>query len=83
MEAAAVSTDTQGTSEFWNQFAGSSSANVLVIVVLGIVAGIRKLCERKSKCKSHIHCCCLDLDIKDQTLRERPDISDDTEMVPV
>ena len=83
MEGVADTQGTPETSEFWNQFAGSSSANVLVIVVLGIVAGIRKLCERKSKCKSHIHCCCLELDIKDQTLRERPDISDDTEMVPV
>ena len=71
------------TSEFWNQFAGSSSANVLVILVLCIVAGMRKLCARESKCKSHVHCCCLELDIKDQTIRERPDTSDDTEMVPV
>ena len=76
-------TETPETSEFWNQFAGSSSANVLVILVLGIVAGIRKLCARKSKCKSHLHCCCLEVDIKDQTIRERPDTSDDTEMVPV
>ena len=72
-------TDTPETSEFWNQFAGSSSANVLVILVLGIVAGIRKLCERESKCKSHVHCCCIDVDIKDKTIRSRPDISDDTE----
>ena len=68
-------------SEFWNQFAGSSSANGLVILLIGIVAGIRKLCNRKSRCKSHLHLCCLEVDIKDQTLRERPDTSDDTEMV--
>lgn len=59
-------------SEFWNQFAGSSSANLLVVVVVGIFWGVRKLCERKSRCKSHIHCCCLDLDVRDQTLHEDP-----------
>ena len=65
--------------EFWNQFAGSSSANVLVILVIGIVAGLRKLCARESKCKSHVHCCCLELDIKDQTIRERPGNLDEGE----
>ena len=71
------------TSEFWNQFAGSSTANLLVILVLGIVAGIKKLCERESRCKSHVHCCCLELDIKDKTLRDRPEISDETAPSPV
>ena len=64
-------------SEFWNQFAGSSSsANVLVIVLAGLLMGLRKLCNRKSRCKSHIHCCCLDLDVSDKTIREVPEISD-------
>ena len=80
MEAA---TGTPETSEFWNQFAGSSTANVFVILVLGIVAGMRKLCARESKCKSHVHCCCLELDIKDKTIRERPDTSDEAEGSPV
>ena len=83
MEGVADTQGTPETSEFWNQFAGSSSANVLVILVLGIVAGIRKLCERESKCKSHVHCCCIDVDIKDKTIRSRPDISDDAEASPV
>ena len=82
MEAAAIAAGTP-TSEFWNQFAGSSTANVFVILVLGIVAGIRKLCDRESKCKSHVHCCCIELDIKDKTIRERPDISDEAEGSPV
>ena len=69
----------QGNSEFWNQFAGSSTANGFLILLIGVVAGVRKLCNRRSKCKSHLHCCCLDVDIKDQTLRERPDISDEGE----
>ena len=63
-------------SEFWNQFAGSSSANVLVIVLAGLFMGLRKLCNRESRCKSHIHCCCLDLDVRDKTIREVPEISD-------
>ena len=63
-------------SEFWNQFAGSSSANVLMIVLAGLFMGLRKLCNRESRCKSHIHCCCLDLDVRDKTIREVPEISD-------
>ena len=69
-----------GDKEFWSQFAGSSSANGLVILLIGIFAGLRRLCNRDSRCKSHVHCCCIELDIKDKTLRERPDTSDDTEM---
>ena len=64
-------------SEFWNQFAGSSTANGFVILLIALAAGLRKLCNRNSKCKSHLHCCCLDVDIKDQTLRERPDNLDE------
>ena len=63
-------------SEFWNQFVGSSSANVFVIVLVGVFMGLRKLCNRDSRCKSHIHCCCLDLDVRDKTIREPPEISD-------
>ena len=77
MEAAATDT------EFWNQFAGSSSANLITIVVVGLVLGLRKLCDRKSKCKSHIHCCCLDLDVRDETLREGPLPADDNTGSPV
>jgi len=62
----------QEKSEFWNQFAGSSTANVLVILVAGLVWGMKKLCNRNSRCKSHIHCCCLDLDVRDKTIRENP-----------
>ena len=58
--------------EFWNQFAGSSVANVFVILVAGLVWGMKKLCNRDSRCKSHIHCCCLDLDVRDKTIRDSP-----------
>ena len=59
-------------SEFWNQFAGSGVANIFMIIALGIYYGVRKLCDRDSKCKSHIHCCCLELDVSDRTLRDQP-----------
>ena len=73
-----LTTAMSGTdSEFWNQFAGSSTANGFVILLIALAAGLRKLCNRNSKCKSHLHCCCLDVDIKDQTLRERPDNLDE------
>ena len=63
-------------SEFWNQFAGSGVANVFMMLAVGLFYGIRKLCERDSKCKSHIHCCCIDLDVRDRTLRDQPGSAD-------
>ena len=60
------------SSEFWNQFAGSGVANVLLVIAVGVFAGLKKLCTRKSKCKSHLHCCCLDVDVRDPTLRDQP-----------
>ena len=67
----------EAETEFWNQFAGSSSANVLVIVLVGIFMGLRKVCNRDSRCKSHIHCCCIDLDVRDKTSRQLPEILDE------
>lgn len=64
-------------SEFWNQFAGSGVANVFMMLAVGLYYGVRKLCERDSKCKSHIHCCCIDLDVRDRTLRSQPGSTDD------
>ena len=59
-------------SEFWNQFAGSGVANILLVVAVGVFAGLKKLCTRKSKCRSHLHCCCLDIDVRDPTMRNQP-----------
>ena len=64
-------------SEFWNQFEGSGVANVFMMLAVGLFYGIRKLCERDSKCKSHIHCCCLDMDVSDRTLRQQPGSTDE------
>ena len=58
--------------QFWDQLAGSGSANLITVVAVGLFLGLRKLCNRKTKCKSHLHCCCLDVDVRDQTLREQP-----------
>ena len=66
-----------GDSEFWTQFVGSSSANVLTMVAIGLFLGLKKLCNRESKCKSHIHCCCLELDVRDKTIRSQPDLTDE------
>ena len=51
--------------DFMKQFAGSGAANLVTLFVLGIMMGFKKLCDRKSKCKSHIHCPCIDVDIRD------------------
>ena len=65
--------------EFWKQFAGSGSANMLTIVALGLLWGMRKLCSRDSRCKSHVDCCCLDFDMRDRTIREPPEMKDEGE----
>ena len=62
--------------EFWKQFAGSGSANLLTIVALGLLWGLKKLCSRKTKCKSHLHTCCLDIDERDETQHEAPNLAD-------
>ena len=67
------------TGEFGKQFGGSAMANVFTLLVLGVLMGLKKLCNRKSRCKSHIHCPCLDLDIVDRdgnTLRAVPEHTD-------
>ena len=60
------------STQFWDQLAGSGSANLITVVAVGLFLGLRKLCNRNTKCKSHLHCCCLDVDVRDQTLREQP-----------
>ena len=65
-------------SEFWDQFAGSGVANIFMMLAVGLYLGIKKLCDRDSKCKSHIHCCCLDLDVRDRTLHQQPSTTDES-----
>jgi hypothetical protein len=62
------------TSELMKQFGGSAMANVAFGILFMLYMGIKKLCDRPSRCKSHIHCCCLELDIKDKTERSQVEI---------
>jgi len=61
--------------EFWKQFAGSGTANIVTVLGIGLLMGLKKLCERDTRCKSHVHCCCLDFDVRDKTLRSSPESS--------
>ena len=63
--------DPATTSQFMQQFGGSASANLLCVVVVIIGIGIKKLCARESRCKTHLHCCCLDVDMRDKTARSK------------
>ena len=47
-------------SEFLNQFAGSSSANVVTLLVLAMIYICKRKCEH-SKCK--IHNACIDVEL--------------------
>jgi hypothetical protein len=56
-------------SDFLKQFSGSATANLAFGVLFMLYMGAKKLCDRKSKCKSHVHCCCLDMDVVDAESR--------------
>jgi hypothetical protein len=58
--------------EFMKQFTGSAAANVAFGVLFMLYMGVKRLCNRPSRCKSHLHCCCIDVDVRDQTLHEDP-----------
>ena len=63
------------TGEFGKQFGGSAVANLFTLLVVGVLMGLKKLCDRPCKCKSHLHCPCLDVDVSDRsrnTLRTVP-----------
>ena len=61
--------------EFMKQFGGSAAANGITGIILLVILGLRKLCNRKSKCKTKLHTCCLDVDIRDDTVRNSPPTS--------
>ena len=74
------------TGEFGKQFGGSAAANILTLLVVGLFMGLKKLCNRNSKCKSHIHCPCIDVDIVDRTgntLHTAPESLDDSGSIAV
>ena len=61
------------------QLGGSAVANIFTLLRIGLFVGLKKLCNRPSECKSHLHCPCLDVDIVDRngnTLRSAPESAD-------
>ena len=62
-------------SDFMKQFGGSASANLLFGALIMIYMGLKKVCDRPSKCKSQLHCGCIDVEVRDQTTREKIEIS--------
>ena len=59
-------------SAFVQQFTGSATANMAFAVVFFLYMGLKKLCERDSKCKSKCHTPCIDVSVRDNTIRELP-----------
>ena len=53
--------------EFMKQFGGSAAANMVTVAVLGILMLLKKACARPSRCKSHLHCPCIDVEVTDRT----------------
>lgn len=70
--------------EFMKQFGGSAAANALTMFIFALLYGLKKCCDRPSRCKSKFHSCCLDIELSDrtQTARNRPPISLDDTPVP-
>jgi hypothetical protein len=51
----------------WFQGAGASAVgNILTMVLFGIAYGLKKLCDRKSRCKSKCHTRCFDVQFVDR-----------------
>ena len=67
------------TGEFGKQFGGSAAANIMTIALVGLIIALKKLCNRPCRCKSHLHCPCLDVNIMDRSntnLRQVPESVD-------
>ena len=61
-------------------FMSGRASNGLTIVLLGTLWALKKLCSRPSKCKTHLHTCCIDIDVADRTgdtIRQVPVTSDE------
>ena len=53
--------------EFMKQFGGSAAANALTMLIFALLWGIKKVCDRPSRC----HTCCLDIEVSDRKATER------------
>ena len=56
--------------EFMKQFGGSAAANALTMLIFALLWGIKKVCDRPSRCKSKLHTC-LDIEVSDRKATER------------
>ena len=56
-----------GGGHFKEQFSSSTAANIATLGFLGLLMGLKKLCNRPSKCKSHVHCPCIDVEVMDES----------------
>ena len=63
--------DAQAAGEFSKQFSGSAAANGITLLILGVLYGLKKCCDRPSRCKSKLHTCCLDIEVSDRKATER------------
>ena len=57
--------------EFMKQFGGSAAANGITVAIFGLLMLLKKWCDRPSKCKSRLHCGCLDVEILDRDATRR------------
>ena len=57
--------------EFMKQFSGSAAANVVTVLLMGCLMLLKKCCDRPSRCKSHLHCPCLDVEMMDREKTRR------------
>ena len=66
--------ETPPDGEFMKQFGGSAAANALTMFIFALLYGLKKCCDRPSRCKSKLHTCCLDIEVSDrsQTLHKPP-----------
>ena len=60
--------------DFMQQFGGSASANLLFGVLIMLYMGLKKACDRPSKCKSQLHCGCIDVEVQDKTIHDKIEI---------
>ena len=63
--------DTPPDGEFMKQFGGSTAANGLTMLIFAVLYGLKKCCDRPSRCKSKLHTCCLDIELSDRSVTSR------------
>ena len=71
--------EAQLTGEFAKQFGGSAMANLATMFAVGLLLALKKCCDRPSRCKSHLHCPCLDVEVLDRSqtsIRRAPKTTD-------